>query len=65
VVPRTRRQTQNIAGVNAIKISSDGLLSRKKDDRSAEKFIADPATTVTNFAQIGHENNGSLFYLRT
>ena len=25
------------------------------------EFIADPATTVTNFAQIGHENNGSLF----
>ena len=25
------------------------------------EFEADPATTVTNFAQIGHENNGSLF----
>jgi hypothetical protein len=25
------------------------------------QFIADPRTTVTNFAQIGHENNGSLF----
>jgi len=24
-------------------------------------FIADPATTVSNFAQIGHENNGALF----
>jgi len=24
-------------------------------------FVADPATTVTHFAQIGHENNGSLF----
>ena len=25
------------------------------------QFIADPATTVTNFAQIGHERNGALF----
>jgi hypothetical protein len=25
------------------------------------EFIADPKTTVTNFAQIGHENNGALF----
>jgi len=25
------------------------------------EFEADPATTITNFAQIGHENNGSLF----
>jgi hypothetical protein len=25
------------------------------------EFIADPTTTVTNFAQIGHENNGSFF----
>jgi len=25
------------------------------------QFVADPATTVTHFAQIGHENNGSLF----
>ena len=25
------------------------------------EFEADPATTVTNFAQIGHENNGTLF----
>jgi hypothetical protein len=24
------------------------------------EFVADPATTVTNFAQIGHERNGSL-----
>ena len=25
------------------------------------EFVADPATTVTNFAQIGQEHNGSLF----
>jgi hypothetical protein len=25
------------------------------------EFIADPTTTITDFAQIGHENNGSLF----
>jgi hypothetical protein len=25
------------------------------------EFVANSATTVTNFAQIGHENNGSLF----
>lgn len=25
------------------------------------EFVADPTTTITNFAQIGHENNGSLF----
>ena len=25
------------------------------------EFEADPATTVTNFAQIGHENNGTMF----
>ncbi len=25
------------------------------------EFVSDPKTTVTNFAQIGHENNGSLF----
>jgi hypothetical protein len=25
------------------------------------EFVADPSTTVTNFAQIGHESNGSLF----
>ena len=25
------------------------------------EFVADPTTTVVNFAQIGHENNGSLF----
>jgi hypothetical protein len=24
-------------------------------------FVADPTTTVTDFAQIGHEKNGSLF----
>jgi hypothetical protein len=24
-------------------------------------FVADPKSTVTNFAQVGHENNGSLF----
>jgi len=29
--------------------------------RNGFRFVADPATTVTNFAQIGHENNGSLF----
>lgn len=25
------------------------------------EFIADPTTTVTHFAQIGHENNGALY----
>jgi hypothetical protein len=25
------------------------------------EFISDPTTTVTHFAQIGHENNGALF----
>ena len=25
------------------------------------RFIADPKTTVTDFAQIGRENNGALF----
>ena len=25
------------------------------------EFVSDPKTTVTNFAQIGHENNGALF----
>lgn len=25
------------------------------------EFVADPTTTVSHFAQIGHENNGSLF----
>ncbi len=25
------------------------------------EFVADPKTTVTHFAQIGHENNGALF----
>jgi len=25
------------------------------------EFVSDPRTTVTNFAQIGSENNGSLF----
>ena len=25
------------------------------------RFVSDPATTVTNFAQIGRERNGSLF----
>ena len=25
------------------------------------EFTADPKTTVTHFAQIGHENNGALF----
>jgi hypothetical protein len=25
------------------------------------EFVADPSTTVTNFAQIGHESNGALF----
>jgi hypothetical protein len=25
------------------------------------RFVADPMTTVTNFAQIGHENNGAEF----
>jgi hypothetical protein len=25
------------------------------------EFVADPETTVTHFAQIGHENNGALF----
>jgi hypothetical protein len=25
------------------------------------QFVANPASTVSNFAQIGHENNGALF----
>ena len=25
------------------------------------KFTSDPATTISNFAQIGHERNGALF----
>jgi len=25
------------------------------------QFVADPASTVSNFAQIGHESNGALF----
>ena len=25
------------------------------------QFVADPASIVSNFAQIGHENNGALF----
>jgi hypothetical protein len=25
------------------------------------EFVADPGTSETNFAQIGHENNGALF----
>ena len=25
------------------------------------RFVADPATTMTNFAQIGHERNGTFF----
>ena len=25
------------------------------------EFVSDPKTTVNNFAQIGHENNGALF----
>ncbi len=29
--------------------------------RHGFQFVADPATTVTEFAQIGHEQNGSLF----
>jgi hypothetical protein len=29
--------------------------------RNGFQFIADPETTVTHFAQLGHENNGSLF----
>jgi hypothetical protein len=29
--------------------------------RNGFQFIADPATTVTHFAQIGHESNGVFF----